>query len=162
MKPTYRRDGNLLTEDAEALVNTVNCQGFMGKGIALEFKRAFKENFRQYKVACERGQLRPGKMLIYPVAESLPGLSAPRFIINFPTKDRWRAKSRLEYIEAGLLDLRATIVELGIKSIAVPPLGCGHGGLSWSDVKPLIEEHLGSLEGVAVVVYEPREEASGT
>jgi O-acetyl-ADP-ribose deacetylase (regulator of RNase III)/uncharacterized protein YwgA len=143
--------GNLLESDVDALVNTVNTVGVMGKGIALQFKRAFPDNFRSYEAACRDGEVALGKMFVHRI----DGLSNPKLIINFPTKGHWRAKSRLSDIELGLADLRRTIEELEIKSIAVPPLGCGNGGLEWDDVQPLITHALGDLPGVDIHVFAP-------
>lgn len=143
--------GNLLDADVEAVVNTVNTVGVMGKGIALMFKERFPENFEAYDRACKRKEVQLGRMF---VTES-PELSGPRWIINFPTKGHWRYPSRLEWIEEGLVDLRRVVIEKSIRSIAVPPLGSGNGGLDWRDVRPLIESALGDLVDVAVVVYEP-------
>ncbi len=143
--------GNLLEADAEALVNTVNTVGVMGKGLALMFKEAFPENRRLYEAACKRGEVRVGRMFI----TERSGLLGPRWIINFPTKEHWRHRSREEWIEHGLADVRRIIEEKGIRSVAVPPLGCGNGGLEWPVVRPLIESALGGLEGVEVLVYEP-------
>jgi len=143
--------GNLLDADVEALVNTVNTVGVMGKGIALMFKDRFPPNFQEYAAACKRGEVRIGRMFV----TQNPSLDVPRWIINFPTKTHWRVKTRIEWIDAGLEDLRRVVVEKGIRSIAVPPLGCGHGGLSWSEVRPRIVNALGSLPDVDVVVYEP-------
>jgi O-acetyl-ADP-ribose deacetylase (regulator of RNase III) len=144
--------GNLLDSDAEALVNTVNTQGVMGKGIALEFKRRFAENYDFYREKCKQGQVQIGKMLVFPT-----GSLQPQYIINFPTKQHWRGKSKIEYIQRGLEDLVRVVQEYGIRSIALPPLGCGHGGLRWEQVKPLIERAFAALPGVEVQVYEPRE-----
>jgi O-acetyl-ADP-ribose deacetylase (regulator of RNase III) len=146
-----KMQGNLLTADAEALVNTVNCEGFMGKGIALQFKRAFPESFEPYARACRAGQVRPGQVLVF----STGTLVNPKYIIQFPTKRRWREKSRIEYIEAGLRALVEEIRRLGISSIAVPPLGAGLGGLDWHDVRPLIERAFAALPDVTVLLYEP-------
>ncbi len=146
------RHGNLLEADAEALVNTVNTEGVMGKGIALQFKKAFPENFEAYRQACEEGEVQPGRVFVHNVQE----LHGPRWIINFPTKRRWRDRARIDDIAAGLNDLVSHIERLEIRSIAVPPFGCGLGGLSWKTVFPLIEEALGSLEGIQVYVYEPK------
>jgi len=143
--------GNLLDADVEAVVNTVNTVGVMGKGIALMFKERFPENFEAYERACKRKDVQVGKMF---VTES-PELNGPRWIINFPTKAQWRFPSRLEWIEKGLVDLRRVIVERGIRSIAIPPLGSGNGGLEWSEVRPLIEGALRDLPGVEIVIYEP-------
>jgi len=145
--------GNLLDSDAEALVNTVNMQGVMGKGIALEFKKRFPENYEFYRQACEQGQVQIGKMLVF----TKPALLTPQYIINFPTKQHWRGKSKIEYIQRGLEDLVRVVQEYGIRSIALPPLGCGHGGLRWEQVKPLIERAFAALPDVEVQVYEPRE-----
>ncbi len=143
--------GNLLEADVQALVNTVNTVGVMGKGIALMFKEAFPENRRLYEAASKRGDVRVGRMFV----TERPGLVGPRWIINFPTKEHWRGRSREEWIREGLADLRRVIQENRIQSIALPPLGCGNGGLEWSAVRPLIEDALGGFEGVDVVVYEP-------
>lgn len=143
--------GNLLEADVEALVNTVNTVGVMGKGIALMFKEAFPANHREYAAACERGEVKIGQMF---VTED-HSLTGPRWIINFPTKKHWRTRTRIEWIEAGLVDLRRVVEERGIRSIAVPPLGCGQGGRSWAEVRPLIERALGDLADVEIIVYEP-------
>lgn len=143
--------GNILEAKAEALVNTVNCVGVMGKGIALQFKQAYPDNFKAYAQACKAGKVQPGRMFITETGSMLP----PRYIINFPTKRHWRGKSRLEDIEAGLQALVQAIQQLEITSIAIPPLGCGNGGLDWADVCPRIEAALGSLKNVQVIVYEP-------
>ncbi|MCC5848727.1 MAG: macro domain-containing protein [Verrucomicrobia bacterium] len=147
---TYKQ-GNLLKADAEALVNTVNCVGVMGKGIALQFKQAFPDCFKAYKQACDREEVQPGRMQVHDRNSYLN----PRYIINFPTKRHWKGKSRMEDVESGLVALRDTIFSLGIHSVAVPPLGCGNGGLEWSVVRARIEEVLGDLPGVEVQVFEP-------
>ena len=135
--------GNILEAETEALVNTVNCVGIMGKGIALQFKQAHPDNYAQYVRACEAGEVQPGRMLITQTGSILP----PHYIINFPTKRHWRGKSRLEDIDAGLEALKQDIRRLGIRSIAIPPLGCGSGGLAWSDVRPRIEQASGISGG---------------
>jgi O-acetyl-ADP-ribose deacetylase (regulator of RNase III) len=145
-------EGNLLEAEVEAVVNTVNTVGVMGKGIALMFKEAFPENFRQYQAAVKRGEVEIGRMF---VVERPTLAGGPRWIINFPTKRDWRGRSRLEWVEAGLEDLRRVVVGLGIRSIAVPPLGCGNGGLDWAEVRPRIERALGALPGVEVALYGP-------
>ncbi|MBI3606667.1 MAG: macro domain-containing protein [Nitrospirae bacterium] len=144
-------EGNLLLADAEALVNTVNIVGYMGKGIALQFKQAFPENFRAYERACRAKQVKPGHMFIVETGRMVN----PEYIVNFPTKRHWRGKSRLEDIESGLEALVEDIKRLGIHSIAVPPLGCGNGGLDWSDVRPMIEAAFASLREVRVLLYAP-------
>lgn len=143
--------GNLLEADVEALVNTVNTVGVMGKGIALMFKERFPHNMQAYARACKAGEVVTGKMFITETGE----LMGPRWIVNFPTKQHWRAKSRMEWIEAGLKDLHAFIVEQQIKSIAIPPLGAGNGGLDWKEVKPRIEQALADLSDVDIWIYEP-------
>ena len=144
--------GNLLQAPAEALVNTVNTVGVMGRGIALQFKQVYPRMFRAYEAACKAGKVRLGKMNIF----DLGGLNGgPRWIINFPTKGHWRTKSQLKDIDAGLADLVATIQRLGIGSIAIPPLGCGNGGLNWSEVRPRIESALAELPEVRVLLYSP-------
>jgi O-acetyl-ADP-ribose deacetylase (regulator of RNase III) len=145
--------GNILDSNAEALVNTVNCVGIMGRGIALQFKEKFPANFKAYEAACERGELQPGRMFVFPTA----WVTGPKFIINFPTKRHWRGKSRIEDIEAGLAALRNEILERGIRSIAIPPLGAGLGGLDWKQVRPRIEQALKTLSDVQVLVYEPNQ-----
>lgn len=143
--------GNLLEAQAEALVNTVNTVGVMGKGIALMFKEAWPENYGQYLAACKAGEVRVGRMFVTERA----ALIGPRWIINFPTKQHWRNKSRMEWIEAGLDDLVRCIREHEITSIAIPPLGSGNGGLHWSAVRDVIERHLSGLRDVDILVYEP-------
>ena len=147
----YKR-GDILKDSAEALVNTVNCVGVMGRGIALQFKNAFPENFRAYAIACKQGDVRPGRMFIYKTGRLIP----PRYIINFPTKRHWRGKSRLEDIESGLMALAEVIQQYGIRSIAIPPLGCGLGGLDWEQVKSRIEAAVEPLIDVRVTIYEPK------
>ena len=149
---TFRK-GNLLDAPVEALVNTVNTVGVMGKGIALMFKEAFPQNFGAYENACKRKEIRVGHMF---VTESLR-FDGPRWIINFPSKKHWRQPSQLEWITEGLADLGRVIVDKGIRSVALPPLGCGNGGLDWADVRPEIERVLGALTDVDVQVFEPTE-----
>jgi O-acetyl-ADP-ribose deacetylase (regulator of RNase III) len=143
--------GNLLDAEVEALVNTVNTTGVMGKGIALQFKRAYPEMFREYARAAKAGEIELGRMHVWPTGR----LTGPRFIINFPTKGHWRARSKLADIAYGLEDLVRTIKDLGIRSVALPPLGCGNGGLAWTDVKPRIWKALSTVPDVQVVVYPP-------
>jgi O-acetyl-ADP-ribose deacetylase (regulator of RNase III) len=143
--------GNLLDSEAEALVNTVNTVGVMGKGIALMFKEAFPDNFSRYEAACKRKEIAVGRMFV----TERKNLIGPKWIINFPTKKHWRYPSKIDWIVTGLDDLRRAILENDIHSIALPPLGSGNGGLDWHDVRPRIEAALGSLENVNVVVYEP-------
>ncbi len=142
--------GNLLEARADALVNTVNTVGVMGKGIALMFKERFAENFRQYSAACRAGQVRIGKVFVTDVRE----LDGPRWIINFPTKQHWRAPSRMEWIVEGLEDLRRFLLANEVKSVAIPPLGSGNGGLEWVDVRAQIEAILGELD-IDILVFEP-------
>ena len=142
--------GNLLEARAQALVNTVNTVGVMGKGIALMFKDRFNDNFRQYAAACKAGQVQTGQMFITEPAE----LDGPRWIVNFPTKEHWRSPSRLEWITQGLQDLRRFLVEKQVKSIAIPPLGAGNGGLDWPAVRAQIEQALGDLD-LEITVFEP-------
>ena len=145
------KTGDILTEDAEALVNTVNCVGVMGRGIALQFKNAFPENFKAYAAACKRHEVQPGRMFVFETGR----LTSPRYIINFPTKRHWRGKSRIEDIDEGLKALQAVIREKQICSVALPPLGSGLGGLNWRRVRPRIEAALGGLRDLHVVVFEP-------
>lgn len=143
--------GNLLEADTEAIVNTVNTVGVMGKGIALQFKKAFPENFRIYEKACAKKEVVPGKMLVVDNRE----LTGPRYIINFPTKRHWRGKSKMEDIESGLRALVQEVKTRDINSIALPPLGCGNGGLRWSEVLPRITAAFAELPNVRVLVFEP-------
>ncbi len=147
------KTGDILAEDADALVNTVNCVGVMGRGIALQFKNAFPENFKAYADACKRHEVEPGRMFVFQTGQ----LTNPRYIINFPTKRHWRGKSRMEDIDAGLKALREVIRENGIHSIAIPPLGSGLGGLNWGNVRSRIEEALRDFEDLRIVVFEPGE-----
>ena len=144
--------GNLLTADVEAHVNAVNCVGVMGKGIALQFRQAYPDDyFQAFRHACQSGDVAPGKVHVWETGH----LVNPRFIINFPTKRDWREKSKLDDIDTGLLSLNAAILEYGIHGIAIPPLGCGHGGLDWPVVKALIERRLRGIKGVEIHVFEP-------
>ncbi len=148
--------GNLLDADAEALINTVNTVGVMGKGIALQFKRAFPGNFRAYADAVKAEEVEPGRMFVYDRSQEAGALfDNPRYIINFPTKRHWKSQSRMEDIEAGLDALVETVRRLQITSIAVPPLGCGNGGLDWDEVRPRIERALESIPGLTVLLFEP-------
>lgn len=142
--------GNLLEARAEALVNTVNTVGVMGKGIALMFKERFAENFRRYAAACKAKEVRTGRMFVTDVNE----LGGPRWIVNFPTKQHWRGNSRMEWIVEGLQDLRRFLIENKVKSVAIPPLGAGNGGLAWAEVRSQIETVLAGLD-TEIVVFEP-------
>ena len=142
--------GNLLKADVEALANPINTIGVMGKGIALQFKNAFPANFKAYEAACKKQAVRLGEVFVFDNGQLMP----PRWIINFPTKGHWRSRSRIHDVANGLDDLRDVIEELDISSIALPPLGCGHGGLDWDDVRSLVKERLGDL-GVVVHLYSP-------
>lgn len=148
--------GNLLDADVEAIVNTVNTVGVMGKGIALQFRKAFPDNYDAYRKAVKHGEVQLGRMFVFERGE----LVGPHLIINFPTKAHWKAKSRLEDIKNGLDDLIATIRRYQIRSIAIPPLGCGSGGLRWSDVSPLIEKTALTLPDVSFWIYPPQEAPS--
>lgn len=150
------KKGDMFSEAVDALVNTVNCVGVMGKGVALEFKKRWPDNYKEYKKLCSSKDLRPGKVFVFDTKQLFP-TDGPRFLVNFPTKDHWRAKSKLDYVESGLDALVEAIKDYGIKSIAIPPLGCGNGGLEWSDVKPLIIEKLDNLSNVDVRVFYPKE-----
>lgn len=143
--------GDLLRDESEAIVNTVNCVGVMGRGIALQFRNTYPKNFKAYAMACQREEVQPGRMFVYETGE----LTGPRFIINFPTKRHWRDKSRIDDIDAGLEALVELLREKKIRSIALPPLGCGLGGLDWSQVKPRIVAALGVLDDVKVTIFEP-------
>lgn len=143
--------GNLLEARAEALVNTVNTVGIMGKGIALMFKERFRDNFERYETACKKKEVQVGRMFVTEPGE----LDGPKWVVNFPTKQDWRGRSRIEWIISGLQELRRFIVENKIASIAIPPLGSGNGGLEWAEVKEQIERALGDLGDVEIQVFEP-------
>ena len=143
--------GDILVADVEALVNSVNCVGIMGRGIALQFKNAFPGNFKAYEAACARQAVQPGRMFVFETGT----MTNPKYIINFPTKRHWRGKSRMDDIETGLKALVGEIETRNIRSIALPPLGSGLGGLRWADVRTRIEAALRDLNGVEVLVYEP-------
>ena len=139
--------GDLLKADVDALVNAVNTVGVMGKGLALQLKQAYPAAYAEYRRACEAHELQPGTMHVVDVGA--------RLIINFPTKRHWRAKSKLPDIEIGLEDLVRVLNERAVKSVAVPPLGCGLGGLDWAVVRPRIEKAAEALADTRVLVYEP-------
>lgn len=143
--------GNLLEAKVEALVNTVNTAGVMGKGIALQFRKAFPDNYEAYRTECTAGRLQPGRMFIFETGS----LVGPGYVINFPTKRHWRQPSRYEDIEGGLRALVQEVQRRGIRSIALPPLGCGNGGLDWHRVRPMIEAAFQELPEVRVLLYEP-------
>ena len=146
--------GDLFATDAEALVNAVNTAGVMGKGIALEFKKTFPENYEAYRAACKAGLVRTGSMFVTERDGN------PKWIVNFPTKEHWRSRSKIEWIGDGLDDLRRVIEGRRIRSIALPALGVGHGGLPWEQVRGLIDEKLAGLSDVKVTVYEPRSDGA--
>ncbi len=148
---TEIKKGDILSADVEALVNSVNCVGISGRGIALQFRQAFPENFKAYQAACKRGEVQPGRMFVFDTGQ----LTNPRYIINFPTKRHWRGRSRLNDIEAGLEALVHEVRQRHIRSIAIPPLGSGLGGLSWSQVRPRIQATLAALPDVHAIVFEP-------
>ena len=142
--------GNLLTQDVEAVVNPVNCVGVLGKGLALQFKRAFPEMVEPYERACAAGEVMPG---VVHVVDRGTG-QRPRWILNVPTKRHWRNPSRLDDVAAGARALADKIRELGVRSVAVPPLGCGNGGLDWADVKTILLAELGNLDA-EVILFAP-------
>ena len=144
--------GDIFAEEVEALVNSVNCVGVMGRGIALQYKIAFPENFKAYAEACKRDEVQPGRMFVFATGQMI---GAPRYIINFPTKRHWRGKSRMEDIESGLHALAQEIRERNIRSIALPPLGSGLGGLEWPQVRSRIEAVLQEFDDLRVVAFEP-------
>ncbi len=147
----HSTEGDILRDESEAVVNTVNCVGVMGRGIALQFRNAYPDNFKAYEKACQREEVQPGKMFLYETGE----LTNPRYIINFPTKRHWRGKSRMEDIDSGLEALVKVLRDKKIRSIALPPLGSGLGGLNWSEVRPRIVSALRELDNVKVTIYEP-------
>lgn len=143
--------GDILKANAEALVNTVNCVGVMGRGIALQFKNMFPDNYKAYAAACKKNIVQPGKMFVFDSGK----LTTPRYIINFPTKRHWRGKSRIDDIESGVASLVDEVLKRDIKSIAIPPLGSGLGGLDWNEVKKIIVQGFSHLQSVDVQIYEP-------
>ena len=145
------RHGNIFDEDVEALVNSVNCVGVMGRGIALQFKKNYPANFKAYEAACKREEVQPGRMFVFETGS----IGNPRYIINFPTKNHWRERSRLEYIETGLDALRQEIEEREIRSIAIPPLGTDLGKLDWEDVRPRIEAALTEFPNLSATIFSP-------
>lgn len=148
--------GNLLESRAEMLVNTVNCVGVMGRGVALAFKHAYPANYEAYRRACKQGEVRPGRMFVFETGL----LENPKYIVNFPTKRHWRGKSDLGDIESGLAALLDEVRAREIRSIAVPPLGAGLGGLPWPDVRAQIVAAFVEMPEVEVLVYEPSTEAT--
>lgn len=140
--------GNIFQSRCEALINPVNCVGVMGKGLALQFKQLFPANFTSYAQACRAGALAPGRMHVFAT-----GSPQPRYIVNFPTKRHWRDPSRLDDVDQGLTALAHAIATNGIRSIAIPPLGCGLGGLPWPDVRALILQRLANLDHTDAVIY---------
>lgn len=145
----FIQNGNIFNAKTEAVINTVNCVGVMGKGIALQFREKYPMNYRQYKVACDAGKVTVGKMFV-----TQTGLLYPQYIINFPTKKHWRGKSDLDYIKLGLIDLKSVLKKYRIKSVAIPPLGAGNGGLAWQSVKQLILSELNDSD-VDIQIFEP-------
>jgi O-acetyl-ADP-ribose deacetylase (regulator of RNase III) len=145
-----KTSGDLLDAKTDAIVNTVNCVGVMGKGIALQVKRRYPAVFATYERACKAGDVHIGRMLPSPTGE----LESPHWVINFPTKKHWRAPSKIAYISEGLKDLLVVIEELRIRSIAIPPLGAGNGGLDWHDVEPMIRDAFKDSD-VEVHLYSP-------
>jgi O-acetyl-ADP-ribose deacetylase (regulator of RNase III) len=144
--------GDLLAAQTAALVNAVNTVGIMGKGIALQFRKTYPAMYAAYAAECRNGKLRVGQMHVFDRGDSM---KHARWIINFPTKKHWREPSRLADIESGLIDLVATIDRLKIESVAIPPLGCGLGGLQWSEVAPRIEAAFAGLADLRVQLYAP-------
>ena len=144
--------GSIFDSGAEALVNPVNCVGVSGAGLALEFKKQFPKNFLQYKVRCDCGTLRPGEIVLYLTVK----VGNPIYIINVATKMHWREKSTLEIVERGIKGLVRGAKALELKSIAVPALGCGLGGLRWEDVEPLLRLHFDKLPALKVILYPPQ------
>lgn len=146
--------GNILGADTEALVNPVNTVGVMGKGLALQFKKAFPDNYRFYKRACDKNEVLIGRMFVY----QRNSLINPRYIISFPTKKHWKEKSEISYVQDGLRYLVNVICENIIKSIALPALGCGLGGLEWENVQKIINESLSGWSDVDILIFEPGNE----
>ncbi|MGC8658037.1 MAG: macro domain-containing protein [Desulfomonilaceae bacterium] len=157
MKTIELTCGNILKANTEAVVNTVNCVGVMDKGIALQFKKAFPENFKAYEAACRHREIQPGRMFLFETGH----IFNPRYIINFATKRHWRDRSHYEDIVAGSKSLVAELRSHNIGSIAIPPLGCGLGGLDWEKVRIIIEEAFSGARGVLVKLFEPKGSPTG-
>lgn len=147
-------NGDIFNSSAQALVNPVNCVGVMGKGLALQFKQHYPMNYTFYRQACNQGRVRPGHMLVFELEAFVPG-QGPQYIINFPTKRHWRDASLLEDIHQGLDALAFELIQRRIQHVALPSIGCGLGGLAWSEVQPLLEDRLAQLTRVRVDVYSP-------
>lgn len=147
--------GDILEADAQALVNSVNCMGVMGKGIALQFKQKFPQNFRRYEKVCKNDALQPGRVFVHDRGALFTSDQAQRYIINVPTKTHWRRPSEIEYIEGGIEALVDEIQQRGIVSVAIPPLGCGNGGLEWARVEAIIQHHMQAVPDTRVVLYPP-------
>ncbi|MFN3130285.1 macro domain-containing protein [Roseibium sp.] len=152
--PVEFKSGNIFVGRTEAIVNAVNCIGVMGKGIALEFKRRWPDYFADYKSRCKRKSILTGQVTVYE-SNNLLAAEEFRYLISFPTKLHWRTPSKIEFIDTGLADLTEKTVEFGIKSMALPALGCGNGGLDWSEVKPIIQARLSTVPDVRFLVFTP-------
>lgn len=144
---------NIFDINVEAIVNTVNCVGIMGKGLALQFKQFYPENFKAYQKACRQGKVQPGHIFVFETGT----FGNPKYILNFPTKRHWKENSRLEDIQLGLKDLIKTIKRFSIKSIAIPPLGCGNGRLDWSTVHQLILDAAREINPATITIIKPQE-----
>lgn len=151
---TYEiQHGDIFDSDVDALVNTVNCKGVMGRGLALEFKRRFPANYDEYRAECEAGRMLLGRVHVFST-----GRMSPRYVFNFPTKDHWRGRSELANIASGLASLANEVKNRGVKSIAIPALGCDLGGLDWDEVRPMIVATIDRLDGVHALLFAPRPE----
>lgn len=142
---TYKT-GDIFQSNAQVITNTINCVGVMGKGLALAYKKKYPAMFKDYKVRCDKGEVNPGQPYLWEDEKTQ--------ILNFPTKRHWKQNSILSDVEDGPKYIAENYVDMGISSLALPPLGCGLGGLSWSDVKNLINKHLGPIKDLDVYVYE--------
>ena len=147
--------GDILEADAQALVNSVNCMGVMGKGIALQFKQKFPQNFRRYEEVCKNDALKPGRVFVHDRGALFSDDQAQRYIVNVPTKTHWRLPSEIEYIEEGMQALVDEVQQRGITSVAIPPLGCGNGGLEWTHVEAIIRQQMQAVTDTRVVLYPP-------
>ncbi len=148
---TYRPNQSIFESQSQVITNTVNCYGVMGKGIALEFKHRFPEMFDDYKQRCDRKEVKPGVPYIWE--------NGMQTVLNFPSKNHWRGDSKMEWIDQGLRWIRENYERLGISTLAIPPVGCGNGGLYWSDVKLLVEKYFSDLDDLLVTVYLPKQAA---
>ena len=140
---------NIFNSRTETLVNTVNCVGIMGKGLAKEFKKHFPEMYEEYRIRCTNNEIKPGHPYIWK------NTTGGKSVLNFPTKEHWKGNSRVEWIESGLKIFTDNYHNWEIVSIAFPALGCTNGGLDWESIEPLMLHHLQKLRDITIEIYPP-------